>query len=123
MIGITKVAADAVVAALRTAGPTLRKLANANAELEQANSELRRRVQELEQRDVVAKLAHEMHEKHLSEGRTLKETQELLLEKAASGDLDLYQRAVELSAQRDIFGTPGGGSTKVDPLEHVVFDE
>ena len=119
-----KVASNAVFAALSTAGPTLRKLASDNALQAVKIAELEAENRQLKQAERVQKLASEVHEKHLDEGRRFDETHALLMEKAASGELDLWEQAAKIAANRDFLGTPGtkptGGG---DPLDRVVLGE
>lgn len=120
-----KVASEAVLAALKTAGPTLRKLASERDVLERENAELRDRVNQLEQTDKVQKLAHEVHEKHLEEGRTVEETEQFLLEKAANGELGVYEEAIKLASGHQLIGTPGEHRSTAgsNALEQVIFGD
>lgn len=121
---MNKIASDAVYAALSTVGPTLRKLASEKDALASENQELRNRVNMLERRDRVQKLASSIHERHLEEGRTVEETEGLLMEKAASGELELYERAYQMVGQDNLLGRPGTMPTAGgDPLEREVLGE
>jgi hypothetical protein len=121
---MNKIASNAVFAALSSAGPTMRKLASEKQALELRVRELETENRQLKQAERVQKLASEIHEKNLDEGRELNETQAFLMEKAASGELDLYEQAVGIAATRDFIGKPGTKPTHGgDPLERVVFGE
>lgn len=121
---MNKIASDAVFAALSTAGPTLRKLANDNAVMASRIAELEAENRQLKQAEKVQKLASEVHEKHLDEGRSFDETHALLMEKAASGELDLYEQAIGIAANREFLGRPGSKPTSGgDPLDRVVLGE
>jgi len=116
-----KVSAQQVLRVLREVPPTLRKLAAERDQLAQENHQLRTKLNQTLLNDRVEKLAHELHAKHLHQGRSMAQTREILLQKAASGDLRVVEEAMKIAASPSVLGSVGEVPSGGNRLEEFVL--
>jgi len=117
-----KLSADKVLAVFGSVPSTLRKLASERDAAQVENLELKRQLRELRLNERVEKIAQEVHDKGIQQGRTVEETREFLLQKAAAGKLDIIEQAVDMTSRQASLGIlgdlPKGGESSLD--EFVV---
>jgi len=108
-----KISAEKVLSVLSAVPETLRKLA---AERDQLLAEVEVLREEnngfkLDQR--IEKIAQEIHEKGIHQGRSLSDTREFLMQKHAEGTLNVVAEAISMTAPERPFGVlgevPAGG--------------
>lgn len=104
---MNKLSAKKMVAVIAEAPSTLRKLAAERDALVRENHDLRQELAKRQLDERIDKIASDMHEKGLSENRTVEETRDFLLQKAAEGRLDAMAEAVEMTARGNPIGYLG----------------
>jgi hypothetical protein len=118
---MNKVASENVLAVLRAAGPTLRKLASENQRLQAENGRMRRVIEQKELAERVEKVASEAFAKDLSLG-TFDETRAFFAKKAAEGQLSEWEKATKLAARRFDLGQPGSTQNGGSALERFLLE-
>lgn len=113
-----KLSANQVLSAFREIPGMLRKLAEERDILTAENVELQKQLDAHQLNERVEKIAHEVHDKGIQQGRTMDETREFLLQKAASGELDVVEQAVGMTSPQMNLGTlgeiPRGGESTLE---------
>lgn len=100
-----KISARHAVAILSEVPGTLRKLASRNEHLEVENAQLWEALSRYQLNERVEKLAHQIHDKGLHQGRTFEETRDELLAKQA--ELDVVDQAVQRMGRQQSLGVLG----------------
>lgn len=116
-----KLSAAQINAVLGETSSTLRKLASERDTLAAENHSLRKQLFQFQLNERVEKIAHEVHAKGIEQGRTPEETREFLLQKAASGELDVVEQAIGLTAAQAPLGYLGDKPTGDSSLEEFVL--
>lgn len=116
-----KISANKVLATLGAIPETLTKLAAERDQLELDKAELQKQLAQYQLNERVDKIASEIHEKGIEQGRTVDETREFLLQKAASGQLDVVAEAVGLTAANAPLGHIGDLPADGNNLEDFVL--
>ena len=116
-----KLSAAQIHAVLGETSSTLRKLASERDALVQENMRLRQTLNQYQLNERVEKIATEVHSKGLEQGRTPDETREFLLQKAASGQLDVVEEAISMTAAQRPLGQLGEVSTGGNSLEEFIL--
>ena len=115
-----KISAEQVQAVLGEVPGTLRKLASERDALAAQNKQLREALTAYQLSERVEKIAHEVHTKGLEQGRTPDETREFLMQKAASGQLDVVEEAISMTAAQSPLGHLGEQPTGDTSFEEYV---
>jgi hypothetical protein len=102
-----KISARQAVAVLSEVPGTLRKLAAERDSLINENAALREQLNNYQLTERVEKVAQSIHDKSVHQGRTMEETKQVLMAKAAAGELDVVAQAVELTAKQQPLGYLG----------------
>ena len=116
-----KLSAQKVLTFLAEIPPTLMKLAEERDAVVAENVQLRQQLIDYQVNERVEKVAHEVHAKGIEQGRTMDETREFLLQKAASGELDVIEQAVGMTAASTPLGHVGDAPTGDNDLEAFVL--
>lgn len=116
-----KLSAAQIHAVLGETSSTLRKLASERDALAEENGKLRQALATYQLNERVEKIAQEVHAKGIEQGRTPEETREFLLQKAASGELDVVEQAIGMTAAQAPLGHLGDKPTGDSSLEEYVL--
>jgi len=116
-----KLSAEKIQAVLGETSSTLRKLASERDGLLEENANLRRAINQYRLNERVEKIAHEVHAKGIEQGRTPEETRDFLLQKAASGELDVVEQAIRMTAAQAPLGFLGDKPTGDTSFEEYVL--
>ena len=115
-----KISARHAVAILSEVPGTLRKLAHRNEYLESENHQLRAALREYQLNERVEKLAHQIHDKGVHQGRTFEETKAELLAKQA--ELDVVDQAVQRIGRQQSLGVLGDRATGTGNSAEATFE-
>lgn len=102
-----KLSAEKVLTFLAASADTLEKVAAERDALMEENASLKQQLATYQVNERVEKIAAEVHDKGIEQGRTMDETREFLLQKAASGELDVIEKAVGMTAASTPLGYVG----------------
>lgn len=116
-----KLSAAQINAVLGETSSTLRKLASERDMLVEENTSLREQLSQYRLNERVEKIAQEVHAKGIEQGRTPEETRDFLLQKAASGELDVVEQAIGLTAAQAPLGHLGDKPMGTSTLEEFVL--
>ena len=116
-----KLSAQKVLTFLSATADTLTKLASERDAAVAENAQLRQQLATYQTNERVEKIAHEVHAKGIEQGRTMDETREFLLQKAASGDLDVIEQAIDMTAASTPLGYVGEMPAGDNNLEEFVL--
>lgn len=120
-----KISARHAVAILSEVPGTLRKLASRNEHLEAENAQLWETLNRYQLNERVEKLAHQIHDKGLHQGRTFEETRDELLAKQA--ELDVVDQAVQRMGRQQSLGVlgdrTGTGNSAEATFENALLGE
>jgi hypothetical protein len=115
---VDKLSADKVLTILAASSSSLKKLASERDTLETENVQLKKELETYRVNERVEKIACEVHNKGVEQGRTMDETREFLLQKAASGKLDAVEEALGWS----VSSTPLGHVGEVPVGENSLYE-
>lgn len=116
-----KLSAQKVLTFLDAIPDTLEKLAEERDSLVAENVQLRQQLVTYQTKERVEKVAQEVHSKGIEQGRTMDETREFLLQKAASGQLDVIEQAIDMTAASTPLGYVGEVPAGGDNFEEYIL--
>lgn len=116
-----KLSAAQVHAVLGEVPGVLRKLASERDAWKERAIALEQAVGQYQLNERVEKIANEVHDKGVEQGRTPEETREFLLQKAASSELDVFEQAVGMTAAQSPLGFLGDKPTGDTAFEEFIL--
>jgi regulator of replication initiation timing len=116
-----KLSAQKVLSVLSAIPETLTKLASERDALRVENEKLAKQIKDYQTNERVEKIAQDVHDMGIEQGRTMEETKAVLLEKAASGELETVEQALRWSAASTPLGHVGDIPDGENSLEEYVL--
>lgn len=102
-----KISANKVVAVLAEIPDTLRKLASERDFFQTEYQRLKEENNKFKLAGRIEKIAQQIHDKGIGQGRNIEETKQFLFKKAAEGNLEVVAQAIEMTAPSNPLGVLG----------------